>query len=1185
VAEDSGNRLDPASFGKPGSQTGASNRGVRVFVSSTFRDMMEERDALMTHTWPELRVFCRERQVEVVEVDLRWGIAEEQSTRNETLRLCLDEIRACRPFFIGLLGERYGSAPGREDFTQDLQEEYPWIEGLLGKGYTEIEILHGVLNDPSMAGRAFFYFRDPAYSLSCGPDFCAESDESAGKQRTLKASVRAACEAANLPLTENYSDPHTLATLVLHQLKAAIEARFPLKSVPDPLTREARYHEAFAETRRRTYIERPDYYETLDRHARNQDGPLVIFGQSGGGKSALLANWLAQWKRDHTTDVIFQHYIGATADSADHGRLIARLIAEIKRWTGDLADVPGRLDDLRKDLPLWLAKARIKADREGVRVIVVLDALNQLTDQEHARLMAWLPTEPFRGLLRLVVSTLPGETLQALEDRSWTTLCIEPLTQEERKRMIAAYLKRFGKTLDARRLERLAAEAPTANPLYLKTLLDELRVTGTHERLDQRLAEYLKAADIPALLRQVLERYGRDYERERIGLVEEALSLIWAARRGLTETELLRLLRPPNLPQMPMATWSPLRAALEGTLVDCGGVLAFANDYMRATVGQAFLADDGKRQHFRLSLAGYFEQEPVSARSCDELPWLLRETNERTRLRSCLLDIERFLIIFERDENELSNGWVWLHEEREMGKPYVAAFDEWSAKPGQDRERVSRAAGYLGHFLCQAGLLTDAEPILRTALRIHESSPVKNDPKMASVLTELCRLLLSTNQLSEAEQCLRRALEIDEAHYGEGHPKVGRDLANLAGTLGMSQRWDEAETLQRRALKIAESTLGENHPDFATALQNLGVLLQNTGREEEAEPLLRRALQITESSLGKDDPAVAPKASNLATLLVGTGRVDEAEILLRRALVIRERSSGPDHPDVAADLNNLGQVLGAANRPGEAVPLLRRALRISEETFGGNHLDVALKLQSLAEALRVTHHLDEAAPLLWRALDIKASHLGQVHPEIQSDYAAYCGLTAQIEHEAALRLHVRSAEESYGEGHFEVAAKLTDLALFLQASGGLEEAELLMRRAISITERSPDSGPASLAVAINNLAGVLQAAKRFSEAEALFRQALQTAEDHSPQSYWTAMILNNLAMLLREVGRSNEAEPLICRAVEIFQHLATTSGKLHENFEPVVQSYIELLQSIGWDRDQIRTRLRSITPDFALINF
>ena len=32
-------------------------RSIRVFISSTFCDMIEERDALITHCWPELRRF------------------------------------------------------------------------------------------------------------------------------------------------------------------------------------------------------------------------------------------------------------------------------------------------------------------------------------------------------------------------------------------------------------------------------------------------------------------------------------------------------------------------------------------------------------------------------------------------------------------------------------------------------------------------------------------------------------------------------------------------------------------------------------------------------------------------------------------------------------------------------------------------------------------------------------------------------------------------------------------------------------------------------------------------------------------------------------------------------------------------------------------------------------------------
>lgn len=40
--------------------------------------MTAERDKLMTHAWSELSPFHRDRQVELVEVDLRWDIADAQ---------------------------------------------------------------------------------------------------------------------------------------------------------------------------------------------------------------------------------------------------------------------------------------------------------------------------------------------------------------------------------------------------------------------------------------------------------------------------------------------------------------------------------------------------------------------------------------------------------------------------------------------------------------------------------------------------------------------------------------------------------------------------------------------------------------------------------------------------------------------------------------------------------------------------------------------------------------------------------------------------------------------------------------------------------------------------------------------------------------------------------------------------
>ena len=82
---------------------------VHIFVSSTFSDMHAERDYLVKRVFPELSEWCERRKLRLVDIDLRWGITEEQAQRGAVPPVCLAEIDRCRPFF---LGERYGWVPG-----------------------------------------------------------------------------------------------------------------------------------------------------------------------------------------------------------------------------------------------------------------------------------------------------------------------------------------------------------------------------------------------------------------------------------------------------------------------------------------------------------------------------------------------------------------------------------------------------------------------------------------------------------------------------------------------------------------------------------------------------------------------------------------------------------------------------------------------------------------------------------------------------------------------------------------------------------------------------------------------------------------------------------------------------------------------------------------------------------------
>ncbi len=983
-----------------------SSRRVRVFISSTFRDMIEERDNLMTHTWPELRRICHERQVELVEVDLRWGIAESQSTRKETLKLCLDEIRACRPFFIGLLGERYGWTPGEDAFTADLKEEQAWLKGLHGKSVTELEILHGVLMNPDMAKRAFFYFRDPDYAQSRGPDFFSDSKADADKQTALKMQIRTACEAKQIPLREKYPDPKQLAAFVLEDLKAAIEVEFPKEDIPDPLTREAQDHEAFAETRRRTYIGRADYFEALDRHAVGNGGPLLLLGDSGSGKSALLANWVARWREKHPKDFIVQHYIGGTTDSADHWRLMTRVMAEIKRWTNDPEEPPTKRGDILKDFPLWLAKAKAKPAHEGERFILVLDALNQLDDQDHARLLGWLPEHMFSGPLRLIASTLPetsgaDDPRVAARNRHWQEWHVLPLTVDERRQMIADYLARFGKKLDDHRLNRLASAAPAANPLYLKILIDDLRVTGTYEHLDERISNYLKAQDISALLQQVITRYQRDYELDRKDLVAETLSLIYAARRGLSEKELLQLMRPADQSQLPPALWTPLRAALDDSLVDRNGILNFAHDFFRSAVRNTFVLNESSLKAIRLCLAKFFDSLPPADRTCDELPWLLQKTESREQLRAFLLNLDDFVLLHKRDEVEPLAYWIWLGDQATMGNAYANQCEQLCS--GKDELNCRGVHGAIlarvAYFLDDAGFYGESNSLIQKALPMLEEKAGPEHPHVTMCLNNLGLTLLHQGHFKEAEKRIRAVLEIRRRKYGDGH----RDTLTCSNNLGMCLYYkgdfDAACRILTETMNRRRRILGEKQPHTLLSKGNLAAALAALGDYARSIDMCRDALEGQTEILGPLHPDTLRTKSNLAACLHRQGRLVEAKNLCRQAVDGRTAVLGSHNPDTLVSKNILGAILADLGLHTDAECCYREVVSIQEQTIGTNHLDTLATMNNLACLLYGKGSLAEAEPWARKALCGLLSisrESGISHPQLAQTINAYGSLLHEM---------------------------------------------------------------------------------------------------------------------------------------------------------------------------------------------
>jgi hypothetical protein len=463
--------------------TVATDRALRVFISSTFRDMQAERDELVKRVFPELRKMCEERGVTWGEVDLRWGITDEQKAEGNVLPICLAEIRGCRPYFIGILGERHGWVPN--EIPLALTDDEPWLEEDRGRSVTELEILHGVLNDPEMADHALFYFRIPAYVDTIPEaqrsDFLelptaeeiellghdgaeARARERRERLRRLKQRIRD----SGFPVREDYPDPVALGALVLADLTAIIDRVFPAGSEPDPLEREAAEHEAFARSRAAVYVGRPEYLDELSAHADADGPPLVAVGDSGSGKSALLANWGLQRHGLHRNELLVMHFVGAGAYSADWAAMLRRIIGELQRSLRIEDEIPAEPAALRTAFARWLHMAG-----EHRRVTLVVDGLDQLEDRDGAPDLVWLP-DPIPPRVGVIVSTLPGRPLDELLRRGAATLRVEPLAAGERRALIADYLRQYGRALGDQHIDRIVGAPQSANPLYLRALLEEL---------------------------------------------------------------------------------------------------------------------------------------------------------------------------------------------------------------------------------------------------------------------------------------------------------------------------------------------------------------------------------------------------------------------------------------------------------------------------------------------------------------------------------------------------------------------------------------------------------------------------------------------------------------------------------------------------------------------------------------
>lgn len=687
---------------------------VRLFVSSTFKDMTNERDYLVKKVFPQLRQWCEERKLRLVECDLRWGVPKDADTR-ETLMACLSELDRCRqentyPYFLNLMSERYGWTPKIEEVPEDIRAKYKWMPGM---SVTTSEIMVGGYWDKN--SNALFLFRTPDYLDHVKDEkimsYLVEKDE-AYKQNlsTLKGKIRDkypsqvydySCQyekedAGKIYLT-GFED---MGERVLKHFKTMLESQYPTDSLgiapslKDVLKME---HETFMFQRSQVLLGREKEVALAMSYIEDnvkEQVPMVLVGFPGSGKSALMA-YTTKLCLNNPKYKVFYHFIGATPGSTDLFQILQRFFLEFMPAGTKMPEDLSEMKRYAKTMFDYAAKIAMKESFQ--KIVIFLDALNQMDDDGDAQYLVWLPNQLPEGM-RIVVSTLEGKCLNSLrsEDKGDKTkkgaieLSVDPLDKDIRKDIVSKILAEYNKRLDNEQLEILTSKPDAGRPLWLTVACEELRVFGDFRKLTQKINNLPE--DMIGLLEMVLQRIVKEYGNE---LVQATLCLVETSRFGLLETELLEILAiQPSIPgakivddlafegKLPMAKWALAYVGLRQFLRPCGssgeGRLDFHHRTISKVVRKMYLSDKTNQIWWHKRLTEYFEKCSDIERKSEELPYHLEMSDNKEQLKLTLLSQDMFDQMYnENNKQQLMKYWRFIGGYQIASSAYYDALKKY----------------------------------------------------------------------------------------------------------------------------------------------------------------------------------------------------------------------------------------------------------------------------------------------------------------------------------------------------------------------------------------------------------------------------------------------------------------------------------------------------------------------------
>lgn len=493
------------------------DRNIRVFVSSTFQDMSAERDELVSRVFPVLTQKAAKRKVSLTVIDLRWGITEEESKMSKVVEICLEEIDKSHPFFIGLLGNRYGWIPKSEknEWRKFIPEKYEDVISDIydGKSMTEIEILYGVLHRRDSVHASFYIKKSE------------DDEEIDSRQKILRNEI---LKQKKYPV-HTYYNLDELKETVIQDFERLLDELFPADDNDSWSAIRAGQH-SFAVEKARNFVGQETVLARLkDFIDTSTSKGIIVTGESGMGKSALLSRLSLDLEQNSQFNLVL-FFAGNEEHHSTFTDMTNRICGGIIHLLGLSEDILG-LENKQK----WTETiSHIQLDKP---LIIIIDGVEQIDSVGNCD-WSWINMMPEN--VKFIVSTSTYDILEDMGIDKWEKIAVKKLLLDARVELAEKYFSEFRKVLTVEQRQLLGRNIPLIdNTLLFKIVLDEIRRYGDFKTLNDFIKRLLEYNTVNLFFEKVFENQKRLLGRDKKqNLLCEIMVLVCVSEAGLKEDDL-----------------------------------------------------------------------------------------------------------------------------------------------------------------------------------------------------------------------------------------------------------------------------------------------------------------------------------------------------------------------------------------------------------------------------------------------------------------------------------------------------------------------------------------------------------------------------------------------------------------------------------------------------------------------